>query len=74
VLDEPGEPLRRARQLEHLEAQAGPGQRAAVGAQRSPPGRELLEHVADDAVVGGRRRAEHRDPGPSASSMSFTRR
>ncbi len=55
---------RRAAQLERLEAQARSRQRPAVGAQRGRRlAAELLEHVGDDAVVGRRRRAEHRDVG-----------
>jgi hypothetical protein len=75
VLDQPGEPLRGARQLQRLQPQAGAAERAAVGAQarvgdagrgraggglaRALP--QLVEHVGDDAVVGGRGRAEHGD-------------
>ena len=60
MLDEPGQPLRRTWQLQHLEPQARPRQRAAVGAQRLAVARgELLDDVGDHAVVGRRRRAEH---------------
>ncbi len=61
---QPREPFGGPRQLEHLQTQARPGQRAAVGAQRlAAAGGQLLEDVADDAVVGGGRRPEHRDSG-----------
>ena len=64
MLDEPREPLRGTRQLEDFQAQARPGQRSAVGAQRLAGGTsELLEHIADDTIVGGRRRPQHRDLG-----------
>ena len=64
MLDQPRQALRRARQIDDLQTEAGPGERAAVGAQPLPVGqRELLEHVGDDTVVGGGGRPEHRDPG-----------
>ena len=56
---QPGEPVGLAGQLDHLEPQARAAQRPAVGAHAG--GRELLLDVGDHAVVGGRRRAQHRD-------------
>jgi hypothetical protein len=61
VLDEPGEAVGLAGEVDDLEAQAGATQRAAVGAQRGGTAdAQLLLHVGHHAVVGGRGRAQHR--------------
>ena len=61
VLCEPGEPVGLAGQVDDLEAQARAPERPAVGPQRGGAAdAQLLLDVADDAVVGGRRRAQHR--------------
>ena len=61
VLDEPGEPVGLAGEVDDLEAQAGAAERPAVGAQRGGAAdAQLLLDVADHAVVGGRGRAQHR--------------
>ena len=61
VLHQPREAVGLGGQLDDLEAQAGAAERAAVGAQRvRAADLQLLLDVADHAVVGGRRRAQHR--------------
>ena len=75
MLDQPCQALRRLRQLDDLEPQTRPRQRTAVNTQRLAAGRrQLLEHVADDAVVGGGGRAEHRNLGAERLEHVLTRR
>jgi hypothetical protein len=62
---EPGEPVGLAGQLDDLEAQARAAERPAVDHERRArvPGAQLVLDVGDDAVVGGRRRAQRPDAG-----------
>ena len=63
VRRQPGEAVGLAGQLDDLEAQARAPERAAVGDERraAVAGAQLLLDVGDDAIVGGRRRAEDAD-------------
>ena len=62
VLDEPGQPLGLARELQHAEGEAGAPERPA---ERGERGAELFGDVVHDPVVGGGGAAEHRhDAGP----------
>ena len=66
-LREPGQALRRRGQVQHVEGEALPIERAA---QHEQIAAELVDDVVDDPVVRGRGRAEH---GHAAGSRSITR-
>ncbi len=63
MLGQPRQTIGLRREIDHLEAQARPAQRAAVGPQLPgiAPGAELLGDIGHHAVVGRRGRAQDAD-------------